>query len=150
MATELVTSLGYTVSVEDGEPATFDQAGFADAAMIYDEIVDVTEVTGDIGFTFNTATAVTLKDGITKTAKGAITFNPLTIQVLNTASTGLTTLKTSAATQRGQVSLKLEDADANIIYLCGVVTQDTKAVGNADAVQMQTFTFTPNYSPIYV
>jgi hypothetical protein len=146
MATEAVTALGFTVSVEEGTPATFDAAGYGDAAMTYDLVSGVTAVDGDLGFSFNTQTISFLADGVTKTAKGSKTFSPLKIMVTdNVASTGKTTLEAAAASQRGEVSLKLEDADGNIIYISGVVTNDAKAVGNADNIMMKSYSFQPNY-----
>lgn len=151
MATELETSLGFTVAVEDGEPSTFDQAGFEDASMAYDLIQGITSVDGDLGFSFNVQTSMELATGVTKSAKGGKTFSPLTIMVLSGSdSSGRTTLETAASSQNGQVSLKLQDSAGNSIYLCGIVATDTRSVGNADNVGMKSYSFTPNYDKVEV
>lgn len=151
MATEMVTALGTVISVEGTAPATFDAAGFGDVAMIYDEVTGLTSADGDLGFTFNVQTTSTLKDGIQKSAKGVKVFNPITLVLLdNTTSLGRTALETSAALQRDEVSLKIVDADSNIIYLCGIVSTNTKPIGNADNIVNTSFIFTPNYEPVYV
>lgn len=151
MATEIYTALGFTVSVADGEPATFDQAGYEDAGMTYDLVEGVTSVDGSLGSTFNVQTEALLADGIQKSAKGIQTFEQLTIMLLDgSTSTGRTTLETAAASARGQVSLKLEDADGNVIYMTGIVSGNSTTVNNADSIQMTSFPFQPNYAPVYV
>jgi hypothetical protein len=151
MATELTTSLGFTVAVEDGEPATFDSAGYEDVSMVYDEVSGVTSVDGDLGDTYSVQTAVELKTGITKSAKGSRSFSPLTIMILDgVESTGRTTLDSAIASQTGQVSLKLTDADGDKVYLCGIVTTDTKSIGDADTIGMKSYSFQPNYARVEV
>lgn len=151
MATEAITALGFTVAVENGLPPTQDQAGYEDVSMTYDEVTGVTSLDGDMGYSFNSQTTADLKTGVQKTAKGIKVYSPITLILLdNVTSVGRTTLEAAAASQRGEVSLKLTDADTNVIYLSGVVTSDTKTVGNADNIMNNSFMFTPNYDPVYV
>ena len=151
MATEIYTALGYTVAVEDGEPPTFDAAGYEGVGMTYDLIDGVTSVDGSLGSTFSVQTAALLVDGVQKSAKGIQTFEALTIMLLDgVTSTGRTTLETAAASLRGQVSLLLTDADGNKAYLTGIITGDSKPIGNADSVIIKPIGFTPNYAPVYV
>lgn len=151
MATDIYTGIGYTVAVAEGEPATFDSVGYEAVGMVYDLVDGVTSIDGSIGSTFSIQTAALLVDGVQKSAKGIQTFETLTTMILDgVTSTGRTTLETAAASLRGQVSLKLTDADGHKAYLTGIVTGNTKPIGNADNVIIKPLPFTPNYAPVYV
>jgi hypothetical protein len=146
----LFTQLGTVISVSAGTPTAKDAAGYGAATMVYTEIGELTSF-GDISDSFSVQTAMLLKDGFEKKAKGGRSIGEITMEALGgvTADDGYAILKTNHEAARDQVTLKIVDGGGHIAYLHGFVSGLTISGGDANAIKNVSITFQPNELPVY-
>ena len=144
----LFTQLGTVISVSAGVPATKDATGYA--ALTYTEVGELTSF-GDISDSFSVQTAMLLKDGFEKKAKGGRSIGEIAMEALGgvTADDGYAILKTNFDAPRDQVTLKIVDGGGDVAYLHGFVSGVTIGGGDANAIKNVSLTFQPNELPAY-
>jgi hypothetical protein len=144
----LFTQLGTVISVSAGAPATKDATGYG--ALTYTEVGELTSF-GDISDSFSVQTAMLLKDGFEKKAKGGRSIGEIAMEALGgvTADAGYAILKTNHEAPRDQVTLKIVDGGGDIAYLHGFVSGVTIGGGSASDIKNVSLTFQPNELPVY-
>ncbi len=144
------TNIGLTVEVSTAIPTSLDVSattGFP--SLTYSEVTDVVSV-GGLGFSFSAVTQTLLKSGVTQTGKGALSYEPFSINLPSSAaSAGRTILEAKAVHVTEQVSIKLTDVSNKVIYLSGIVLSDKTNASTADAVQETVFEIPINEAPVY-
>lgn len=125
-------SLGTTISVVVGEPATYDDTGFN--ALTYQEIGEVTSI-GEYGGSAQVNQNIPLKTGVVNKRAGSYDYGSAATQITrDTADAGQTALKTGFdGAQKGNVhSIKITFPDASIQYFTAIISSFTTNVGDAN------------------
>jgi hypothetical protein len=134
---DIFSSVGTVVSVDDTAPATYDATGFA--ALTWAECGELAELPS-FGSESALATHTPLATGIVAKRRGSINYGSVTL-TMAVASTdaGQAILETKADSAAGSdalISVKVELVDGSIQYFTGQVMSYKVNVANADAITM--------------
>lgn len=124
---------GATVHISDDIPATEDQAGYEDVAVVYTAIGEI----GNIGNTeeaYNLITYDTVEDGIVKKLKGAINYGSTTIEVKRVYSDAGQVLLETAKSSTANYTFKITLSDGTKIYFMGKVMSESLNLGDKEVV----------------
>ena len=141
-------SLGASYSISAGEPATYDDTGFA--ALTYTEVGEVANL-GDFGPTFEDVTFVKLKTGLTEHRKGSVDYNELSMSIAyDGADAGQILIKAGVDGANRDViySHKIELAGGEIFYFTGQFFSAPISVADASSMVTQTVTVKPTGSVV--
>mgnify|MGYP006172880589 CR=1 FL=1 len=130
------SSLGTTISIHFGVPATYDTDGF-DAIMTFSEVGEVADV-GEFGGSMTPNTHTPVKTGIVNKVEGPIDYGNQTLQMARmTGDDGQVIAKAGFdGANKGKVhSFKVVYVDGLIEYYTGIITAFTSNVGSASAVR---------------
>lgn len=121
MAEVLKSGVGATFSIVSGEPATYDDTGFA--ALTFAEVGEVISI-GAYGGTAEVLTQTPVKSGIIKKVKGSTNYGSQTLQFGLETDTGQAALQSGfdGANKNAIHSVKLEYSDGSVRYYTGLVT----------------------------
>lgn len=128
------TTLGTTLAVVAGEPATFDQAGYE--ALTYQAVGEVGDL-GEFGGTREVVTFTPVDTGIVAKRPGSIDYGEMTLQIARDASdAGQTALQNALdGSEEGNVhSLRLTDRNGDKIYFTAIVSSFTYNAGSANTI----------------
>lgn len=132
----VVTSQGTIFSVVLGEPATYDDTGFA--ALSFDEVGEVSDI-GEFGGGAEVLTYTPLKSGTVNKLLGSINYGSIEAQFAKVfGETGQVALKAGFdGANKGEThSFKVEYVDGGIEYFTGIITSFTSNVGSASSVRL--------------
>lgn len=121
MAEVLKSGVGATFSIVAGEPATYDDTGFA--ALTYAEVGEVISI-GAFGGTAEVLTQTPVKSGVIKKVKGSKNYGSQTIQFGKQTDDGQAALQAGfdGANEFDTHSIKLEYSDGVVRYYTGLVS----------------------------
>lgn len=140
MATNVIKSLGTTVGVSAGAPATIDSSGFG--ALTFTPVGDVESVSGTNG-TYESVSFTPLTTGVVEKFKGAYDGGSLELTMAkDEADTGQVLLQAgyNGAAADTVHSFKITFTDSTILYVQGVITGLENAVADASGIVMVTAT----------
>lgn len=133
----VTTSLGTTISVVLGEPATYDAAGFA--LLTYAEVGEVSDI-AEFGGETEIVTHTPVKTGVVNKLAGPTDYGSMSIQFARVfAEAGQDAMKagTGAGANAGKVhSFEVAYADGGTEYFTGINTSFKSNVGSASSVRM--------------
>jgi hypothetical protein len=134
---DIFSSVGTVVSVDDTAPATYDATGFA--ALTWAECGELAELPS-FGSESALATHTPLATGIVAKRRGSINYGSVTLTMaVASTDTGQAVLETKADSAAGSdalVSVKVELVDGSIQYFTAQVMSYKVNVANADAITM--------------
>jgi hypothetical protein len=129
----IAASVGTCVSVSASLPATFDAAGYA--ALTYTQVGEL-EAIGEINVRHAAVTFQNMCSGKTSTLKGAEEPVAITIDVaLDRDDAGQTIMATARKSLTSKVSVKVAEANGDIVYFHGFVMSDTINYGGINEVK---------------
>jgi len=131
----VTTSLGTTISVVAGAPATYDEAGFG--ALTFVQAGEVTEL-GEFGGEAEVLTHTPIDTGIVNKFIGPIDYGALSLSMgRDLSDAGQALLKEGFdGTEKGNThSFEVEYFDGGIEYFTGIITSYTSNVGSASNVR---------------
>lgn len=144
------TSTGIIASVFAGEPATYDEAGFA--ALAWVKVAEVTSI-GEYGATTDVVEHQPLETGVTEKFKGFINYGSPTFDLARDASDAGQAILSAAsdgATRFDEHSFKFEYNDGSIDYFTSKVFSYTKNPGGANNMVGSTCQLEANAKPVEV
>lgn len=127
-------SVGTTVSVVSGAPATYDAAGFA--LLTFIPIGEI-ESLGEFGGTATVTDFIPLASGIVAKRKGSIDYGEASMEIgLLSGDLGQAALKAGfdGANRNAVHSFEIEDQDGNLTYFTGVISSFVTQYNDANAV----------------
>lgn len=134
---DIFSSVGTVVSVDDAAPATYDATGFA--ALTWAACGELAELPS-FGSESALATHTPLATGIVAKRRGSINYGSVTLTMaVASTDTGQAVLETKADSAAGSdalVSVKVELVDGSIQYFTAQVMSYKVNVANADAITM--------------
>lgn len=134
---DIVSSVGTVVSVDDAVPATYDATGFA--ALTWAECGELAELPS-YGSEAALATHTPLKTGIVAKRRGSVNYGSVTLTMaLSAADAGAAILEAKADAAAGSdatVSVKVELVNGAIQYFTAQVMSFKTNAANADAITM--------------
>jgi len=134
---DIVSSVGTVMSVDDAAPATYDATGFA--ALTWAEVGELAELPA-YGSESALATHTPLKTGIVAKRRGSINYGSLTLTMaLSASDAGAAILEAKADAAAGSdasVSCKVELVNGAIQYFTAQVMSFKVNPANADAITM--------------
>lgn len=142
-------SVGSTLSLVSGEPATFDSTGYA--ALTYEEIGEVTEVP-TFGGSAQVITHIPLKTGTVQKTAGSIDYGEMTVTMAGDwADQGQIDAKSGfdGANARNVHSFEL-DTEFGKLYFTGLITGMQYTPGDANSNQMNSVTIALTSQPVEV
>lgn len=128
------TTLGTTLEIVPGAPATYDDTGFA--ALTYTAVGEVGDL-GEFGGTREVVTFTPVDTGIVAKRPGSIDYGEMSLQIARDASdAGQTALQAGLdGAEAGNVhSVKLTDSEGNILYFTCIVSSFTYNAGSANTI----------------
>jgi hypothetical protein len=134
---DIVSSVGTIVSVDDAAPATYDAAGFG--ALTWIACGELAELPA-FGAEAALATHTPLSTGIVAKRRGSLNYGSVALTMaVSEDDAGQTLLQTAAEAAAGtdaSVSIKVELVNGEIQYFTAQVMSYKVNVGNADAITM--------------
>lgn len=134
---DIFSSVGTIVSVDDTAPATYDAAGFA--ALTWASCGELSDLPS-FGSESALATHTPLATGIVAKRRGSINYGSVTLTMaVSVSDTGQAILETKADSAAGSdalVSVKVELVNGAIQYFTAQVMSYRVNVANADAITM--------------
>lgn len=134
---DIFSSVGTVVSVDDVAPATYDATGFA--ALTWAACGELAELPA-FGSEAALATHTPLATGIVAKRRGSINYGSVTLTMaVASTDSGQAILETKADAAAGSdalVSVKVELVDGSIQYFTGQVMSYKVNVANADSITM--------------
>ena len=129
----IAASVGTCVSVSASLPATFDAAGYD--ALTYTQVGEL-EAIGEINVRHAAVTFQNMCSGKTSTLKGAEEPVAITIDVaLDRDDAGQTIMATARKSLTSKVSVKVAEANGDIVFFHGFVMSDTINYGGINEVK---------------
>ena len=128
------TTLGTTLSVVAGVPATFDDTGYA--ALVYDAVGEVGDL-GEFGGTREVVTFTPVDTGIVVKRPGSVDYGQMSLQIArDAADAGQIALQSAFdGAEAGNLhSLKLLDRNGDMLYFTGIVSSFTYNAGSANTM----------------
>lgn len=137
--TEVVISVGTTVSVSLGAPTTYDISGFG--AKTYIDIGQVTSVP-DFGGAATVTEHIPLDTGIVNKLVGSINYGSVQVPMAILSDTGQAAITSGfdGTNARATHSFKLSHPDVGEIYFTGKISADQISLGDANTVFSGSFT----------
>jgi hypothetical protein len=132
----VTTSLGTTISVVLGAPATYDAAGFGD--LNYQEVGEVSDI-AEYGGESEIVTHTPLKTGIVNKLVGTTDYGTASVQFAKVfAETGQDAMKAGFdGANRGKVhSFEVTYFDGGKEYFTAIITSFKSNIGSASSVRM--------------
>jgi len=143
-------SVGYTLSISLGEPATYNAAGFA--AKSWTTVTDV-ETIPDFGGTAQVPEFTPLSSGVVDKAKGSINYGSFTTPLRRRiADTGQDLLQAGfdGANRDSVFSVRLTHPSGGTLYFTAFITSFTYNIADANAWTRNSVTFAINNKPVSV
>jgi len=128
------TTLGTTLSVVAGAPATFDDLGYG--ALTYVAVGEVGDL-GEFGGTREVVTFTPVDTGIVAKRAGSIDYGQMSLQIGRDASdVGQVALQSALdGTESGNVhSFELVDRNGDTLFYTGIVSSFTYNAGSANTI----------------
>lgn len=128
------TTLGTTLGLATGEPATFDALGYG--ALSYGLVGEVGDL-GEFGGTREVVTFTPVATGIVAKRPGSIDYGEMTLQIGRDATdVGQIALQSALdGAEAGNVhSFELTDRNGDKIYFTGIVSSFTYNAGSANTI----------------
>ena len=148
---DIVSSVGTTVSVSVTAPATYDATGFA--ALTWSACGQLSDLPA-FGAEAALATHTPLKTGIVEKRRGSLNYGSVTLTMaLSDADTGQVILAAKGAAIAGanaSISVKVALVNGDIQYFTAQVMSFKTNVGNADAITMAEVTLEIDNSVVKV
>jgi hypothetical protein len=134
---DVFSSVGTVVSVDDSAPATYNSAGFA--ALTFAPCGELSELPS-FGSEAAVVTHTPLATGIVAKRRGSVNYGSVTLTMaVSPTDTGQAIFETKADAAAGSdavVSVKVELVDGSIQYFTAQVMSYRVNVGNADTMTM--------------
>jgi hypothetical protein len=143
-------SVGYTLSVSLGAPATYNAAGFA--AKSWTVVTDV-ETIPDFGGTAQVPEFTPLANGVVDKAKGSINYGDFTAPLRRRiADTGQDLLQAGfdGVNRDSVFSVRLSHPSGGTLYFTAFITSFTYNIADANAWTRNSVTFAINNKPVSV
>lgn len=137
--TEVDISVGTTIALSVGAPATYDVSGFG--AKSYTTIGEVTNIP-DFGGTATVTENIPLNTGIVNKLVGSINYGSMQIPYAKVDDAGQAAVASGfdGANARQTHSFKITDPNGDFVYFTGKISANTLAYGDANTVHTGTFT----------
>lgn len=143
-------SVGYTLAVSLGEPATYNAAGYA--AKSWTVVTDV-ETIPDFGGTAQVPEFTPLASGVVDKAKGSINYGSFTAPLRRRlADTGQDALQAGfdGVNRDSVFSVRLTHPSGGTLYFTAFITSFTYNIADANAWTRNSVTFAINTKPVSV
>ena len=130
----VITTLGTTLGVVLGEPATFDDTGYA--ALTYELVGEVGDL-GEFGGTREVVTFTPVDTGIVAKRPGSIDYGEMSLQIArDAADAGQVALQDALdGTNAGEIhSFEVTDRNGDKLYFTGIVSSFTYNAGSANTI----------------
>lgn len=126
------TSAGTTLAISAGNPATFNQAGFE--ALSFTEIGEITDISGDVGRTYNVVTHNPLKTRATVKKKGSYNSGSYTAPLALDRDDAGQAVARAALASDNDYAFCITEQNGTKVYHLGIVTAFTTSYGNVDQI----------------
>lgn len=133
-----MTSAGTTLGISASAPATFSEAGFE--ILVYTEIGEITDISGDIGRSYNLVTHNPLATRGTKKFKGAFNSGSVTLQLAIDRADAGQILAKAALLSDADYSFQITFQDGTVTYFRGKVMSFPVNPGSVDSITSGTIT----------
>lgn len=146
----VITTLGTTLGVVLGEPATFDEAGYA--ALTYQAVGEVGDL-GEFGGTREVVTFTPVDTGVVAKRPGSIDYGEMTLQIARDAvDAGQIALQSGLdGTNAGEIhSFDVTDRTGAKLYFTGIISSFTYNAGSANTIFGGSCTINLTTKPIAV
>lgn len=130
----LFTTLGTTLAVVAGEPASFDDIGYE--GLTYAKVGEVGDL-GEFGGTREVVTFTPVDTGVVAKRPGSIDYGEMSLQIARDATdAGQQALQEALdGTESGNVhSFELTDRNGDKVYFTGIVSSFTYNAGSANTI----------------
>lgn len=137
--TEVVISVGATLGIVSGEPATYDSVGFA--ALTYTTVGEVTDIP-EFGGSAQVVEHTPLDTGIVSKLVGSINYGSSQVNLAVVSDAGQDAVKSGfdGANARTTHSVHINHPDVGDIYFTAKITSDVINLGDANTVTSGSFT----------
>lgn len=131
-ATIVFSTLGTTVAISAGVPATYDAAGYA--ALTYTTIGEIKDA-GQFGLKINKITHTPIDTGVVTKRKGSKDYGTMTLKVGRlTTNAGQALCITALASASAEYAFKVTLQDGSIQYWSGQVFSFDTELGSVDSI----------------
>ena len=145
------TSLGASINISASRPATYSQAGFEDAGVVFTEIENALVNTITLGGTYGSTSDVILSTGETVESKTSLTSTEFTISLFEDESNAGITILDAAFESRDYFAFKIVSGSGNTKYIEARVMSKNFEEGDTESHEKVMYTVKPrSLAPIVV
>lgn len=148
----IVISVGTTLSIAEGTPATFDEAGFTAVGLVYTEVGEVTDVP-EFGGEGTITEHISLKTGIVDKVVGSINYGDMTVPMASVwTDAGQIAVKSAfdGANARKTHCIKISHPDLGDVYVTSKVSGFKYNFGDANTVSTNSLSVAVTSKPVEV
>lgn len=132
----IITTLGTTLGIAVGEPATFDAAGYEAVGMTYTAVGEVGDL-GEFGGTREVVEFTPIDTGVVAKRPGSINYGEMSLQIGRDATdAGQIALQAALdGANEGDIhSFRVTDRNGDKLYFTGIVSSFTYNAGSANTI----------------